>query len=636
MYIHTYLRMHERPMQNSGGVTNFYAIRPRAFRLLHNYFLIFGGINSCVMLPVGLKESKSSSLPANTIAESGLTPVSTAVPQHGLSSSLTSTVNICKYSCTDKAIAEGENVCEAQLNAALFEAEVETEMNSNMNIVDLFKEKAAKRGITVQDVTDSLQNQSSEQNSIITGDCGAVTESTEGAFPGGNVVVKSETLPVTSKPDLTKGAVMSTSMDNTRKHDLALDNNTLSNPDSDIEPKIEDLKKETHESGMEDVTSDHDFQSSDLEKSVNNSAISEVCTSVTTSEDALAAENSSVVTTPLVKDAQVAAFQEIAHLKGIKVGDNKTCSNTSPCDGQLTVIIEAEEFAEYDEQIARFQEMARLNGIKVGDINTRKQLSSDSFSEYIEPVMTENVLESEYYTDMCLYTYPIEQDPQIARFQELARLNGIKVNNSRSSSYSSVSTTNSEDYLCYPEDEIFSVAMHSLDKKGDIFEELAKRNGIKVGKKVVPSDSPIVKTSSINGCGAVPLFGSVFSQASTQTEVKIVMDGCSQTREEDHGILKQTAGVQVSATKEAFGEEYLLWKLDDNASEDDVELCYKELYFDERKAREGLSSSLQNEKDVSANARHNHKRVMDQLKEELSSKSEEIEVCTLNKENGMV
>ena len=588
------------------------------------------------MLPVGLKESKSSSLPANTIAESGLTPVSTAVPQHGLSSSLTSTVNICKYSCTDKAIAEGENVCEAQLNAALFEAEVETEMNSNMNIVDLFKEKAAKRGITVQDVTDSLQNQSSEQNSIITGDCGAVTESTEGAFLEGNVVVKSETLPVTSKPDLTKGAVMSTSMDNTRKHDVALDNNTLSNPDSDIEPKIEDLKKETHESGMEDVTSDHDFQSSDLEKSVNNSAISEVCTSVTTSEDALAAENSSVVTTPLVKDAQVAAFQEIAHLKGIKVGDDKTCSDTSPCDGQLTAIIEAEEFAEYDEQIARFQEMARLNGIKVGDSNTRKQLSSDSFSEYIEPVMTENVLESEYYTDMCLYTYPIEQDPQIARFQELARLNGIKVNNSRSSSYSSVSTTNSEDHLCYPEDEIFSVAMHSLDKKGDIFEELAKRNGIKVGKKVVPSDSPIVKTSSVNGCGAVPLFGSVFSQASTQTEVKIVMDGCSQTREEDHGILKQTAGVQVSATKEAFGEEYLLWKLDDNASEDDVELCYKELYFDERKAREGLSSSLQNEKDMSANARHNHKRVMDQLKEELTSKSEEIEVCTLNKENGMV
>ena len=55
-------------------------------------------------------------------------------------------------------------------------------------------------------------------------------------------------------------------------------------------------------------------------------------------------------------------------------------------------------------------------------------------------------------------------------------------------------------------------------------------------------------------------------------------------------------------------------------------MCYKDLYFDEKKLREELNTCLQNEKDVSANARHNHKRVMDQLKEDLSGKSEEVEV----------
>ena len=505
----------------------------------------------------------------------------------------------------------------------LFEADVESEMNSQLATINLFKDKAAKSGIRVQDATTDIQT---KQQSTQGEDCGTMSK--------GNLLHKSESVPVTSMVDLENGADMSGEDLGSSKCEDSIDSNTLSNTDSNIETKIKEMKKDTFEMGNVEMSTELDSQSFDLKKSANRNAVNGMCTNVTTSESLSTANHLSKVTTSSTEDPQIAVFQEIARLKGIKVGKvpNETCLGIDTA-GQVTEHIEdVEDFidvldlTEEDEQIARFQEMARLNGIKVGG-KSGGWISADYCSESL---MTDNADESsEYYTDMDLYPY--EPDPQIAKFQELARLSGIRVNSSQSSSYSSVSTANSEEHLCALGDGIYPtfMAMHSVDTKGDIFEELAKRNGIKVGKKTVPSEAAVVKKSSACDCSAHSLFASVCSQASTQTEVTVVVDCFSQTSEEDCGILKQTTGVQVSATKEAFETEYLVWKLDENASEDVADLSYKELYFDERKAREELSVSLQNEKDVSASARHNHKRVMDQLKEELSSKAEENEACTV-------
>ena len=284
--------------------------------------------------------------------------------------------------------------------------------------------------------------------------------------------------------------------------------------------------------------------------------------------------------------------------------------------------------------------MAWLNGIKVGKDDTGRL--SDTCSESIESIVAGNIQESEYWTETC----PLQEDAQIARFQELAKLKGIKVTPrgkwSNNSSGSSLSSASSDECLCLSDDETCQVVAQT---KGDIFEKLAKRNGIKIGKSDVTyaldtlsvagvsTDHSVLlnvnaPSFSVNTSTSVQYPGKasiVFSQAGTQTEVTVV--NCeSQTCEKDFGLVKQSRGVQVDVEKEAFEEEFVMWKLDENAAGDDVEMCYKELYFKERKDRQELSESLQNEKDVFANTKHNHRRVMEQLKEELSSKTEETEV----------
>ena len=324
------------------------------------------------------------------------------------------------------------------------------------------------------------------------------------------------------------------------------------------------------------------------------------------------------------------AFEEIACQIGIKVGsvpENSISSVTSPGLHRVAAVVEADGLdacTKQDPQISRFEEMAWLNGIKVGKKKTDR-LSASS-SESSDSVVPENIQEIEFCTD----TYLLEEDPQIARFQESAWLRGIKVSGKLSSvsSSSSLSPATSDDYLIYhPSDEIREVAAQT---KGGTFEELVRRNGIKFGKPAVPTETFNVAGVSAENCDC-RLHGStassvesmerasiVFNHAATQTEV-ITVDCHSQT-------CKQSTQVQVDALREAFAEEFMLWKLDESAAGDDVELCYKELYLKEKKTVEELSESLQNEKDVSANTKHNHKRVMEQLKEELSSKSEEIEV----------
>ena len=576
------------------------------------------------MIPAGLKDKVelTGACRSETCLGSNVTSLSTTMPQLGLSRSSSSAENDDgDNSCSEKCIAEVQNVSEGQENASLFEAEVELEMNSKLSAVDLFKNKAARSGIKIQDTSNSVQIQTGESDTLA-GDHETVAKEAEGGLSGENRVYKSDI------------GTCEAVADNTRKPVCDLGSDTQSNADTflESEPKIESLKMKTSGSRMTETTSKHDSPDLDIMKRVENSGIGKVCASITTSGSVLTtvvSEHVSTVTSSLVEDAQIKAFQEIACLRGIKVGDlpNETGS-VSNFTGHLEVenLADAVDFTERDAQIARFQEMARMNGIKVGDRNTGK-LSSDTCSREFESLMAENAQDSEYYTG--IYTYPFEQDPQIAMFQEIAPLKGIKVSQSRSSSYSSISPANSEDHLCPLGDALNPTVMHNSDSKGDVFEELAKRNGIKVGKSVVaPSVTPVVNKTFVNDFGVQPTFTTttVSSHVSTQTEVTAVVDCFSQTSEEDRGILKRATRVQVSPSKEAFEEEYSLWKLDENVSGDVEKLCYKKLYLDEKKMREELSASVQNEKDVSASARHNHKRAMDQLKEELSGKSEEVEV----------
>lgn len=567
------------------------------------------------MLSAGLNNKAES-----VITESDLTSVSTTAPQQDLSRSLSSSVNDIKISCGNESSPKGQDTSEAQEEMSLFEAEVETEMNSKPTAFDLFKEKAVKSGIVhvVQDVADSARNQT-EQNSSQSVNSETVSKGgAQFGFSKGKLVDELKAKPVVSTSD--------SQVENVNELESTNVNNTLGNADTQNETKIEDINKENVKTSMVEMTANHNSQSFDLTKSTKNGRSSEECLNMTSSESMSTVDSVSMDTTYSVEDAQIAAFQEVARLKGIKVGrvSNEAKSSTDPCKEQRTESVEADDFADVfdftqqDVQIARFQEMARLNGIKVGG---SKRFLSDSCSENVESVLVENPQESEYYSAMESEMTLLETDPQIARFQELAQMNGIKVNSSRSSSYSSVSTANSDVYFCTPGNGNYSIEMQSPDMKGDIFEQLAKRNGIKVGKKTDPKELPVMKNAI------------VLSEASTQTEVTIVVDCHSQTCEENCNISKQNAGVQVSATKEAFEEEYFLWKLDDNAVDDEAELRYKDLYFDERRAREELSGSLQNEKDISASVRHNHKRAVDELKEELSSKTEESEV--LYSQNGI-
>lgn len=54
-----------------------------------------------------------------------------------------------------------------------------------------------------------------------------------------------------------------------------------------------------------------------------------------------------------------------------------------------------------------------------------------------------------------------------------------------------------------------------------------------------------------------------------------------------------------------------MWKFDESVGGDDVELCYRDLYFKEKKVVEEFSESLYNEKDVLVNIRYNYKRIME-------------------------
>ena len=554
------------------------------------------------MLSAGLNNNTES-----VITESDLTSVSTTAPQQDFSTSLSSSVNDIKNSCSNESSSKGQNTSEVREDVSLFEAEVETEMNSKPSALDLFKDKAARSGIKVQYVTDSARIET-EQNSSQSGNSETVAKGVECGFSKERLVDELEAKPVVPISDLGNGNEL----------ECTNGSNTLGNADSQSKTKIEDISKENVKTLMVEMTANHNSQSSGVTKSTENDGSSEACLSMTPSESTPTMDS---VTTSLIEDTQIAAFQEIARLKGIKVGrvTNEASPSTHPCKGQRTETVEADDFTDVldvtqqDAKIARFQEMARLNGIRVGGSNTGTVLG-ESCSENVESVFVENPQESEYYSAMESEMSLLEMDPQIARFQELAQMNGSKVNNSRSSSYSSVSTANSDDHFYTPGNGNYCIEMHSLDTKGVVFEQLAKRNGIKVEKKAGPEEIPVMTNAS------------VLCQASTQTEVTVVVDCHSQTCDENHNISRQNTGVQVSATKEAFEEEYVLWKLDDNAVDNEAELSYKDLYFDERRAWEELSASLQNEKDVSASVRHSHKRVMDELKEELSSKAEEFEV----------
>ena len=521
------------------------------------------------------------------------------------------------------------------LNAQGFSAPSQflTESNNNSKsctseILSLFKSKAAMSGIKVEEDTDLVVDKL--QSTI------SHTVEGEEEEEAKRLVESLAQIPETATK-MTDLAVTNEDIANDLEH--ALGNKPLGELDSEA------MQLSSEEGRDVEITSEGEAYV--VEKSESTSKIENqevpACMpgmiqegteygTVTTAVNTLNGEH---VAISMKEDAQIAAFEEIARQIGIKVGSvPKNSPGVQRVETAAAVEVDGlDACTEQDAQISRFEEMAWLNGIKVGK-KTTDRLSA-SCSESSDSVAPENIQENEFYTD----TYLLEEDPQIARFQESAWLRGIKVSGKLSnvSSSSSLSPATSDDYLIYhPSDDIHEVAE---EKKRNTFEELARRNGIKIGKPVFPSE-----TLNIAGVSAdnshCQLYGNtptsvesmkrasfVFNSASTQTEV-ITADCYSQTCEKDHGVVKQSKQVQVDALREAFAEEFMMWKLDESAGGDDVELCYKDLYFQEKKAAEELSESLQNEKDVSANTKHNHKRVMEQLKEELSSKTEEIEVLT--------
>ena len=496
--------------------------------------------------------------------------------------------------------------------------------------LSLFKSKAAMIGIKVEEDTDLVVDK--EVQSHITH-----TVVSEGEEPK-RAVESLAQIPETATKMIDLAV---TNEDSVNNLEHALGSRPLWELDSEV------IQLSTEEDGDVEINSEGETRVGENSESTSKAENQEesACTTGmrqeseeydngTPSQNTLNIEH---VAVSMKEDAQIVAFEEIARQIGIKVGSvpkNSVSSNTSPGVHRVetAAVVEADGLdahTEQDAQISRFEEMAWLNGIKVG--KKKSDRLSASCSESSDSVVSENIQENEFCTD----TYLLEEDPQIARFQESAWLRGIKVSGSNVSSSSSLSPATSDDYLVYyPSDEIREVAAQT---KGNTFEELARRNGIKIGKPVVPTETfNIAGVSTNNSHGR--LHGNtassvesterasiVFNHASTQTQVTTV-DCHSQTCEKDHGLLKQSTQVQVDAVREAFTEEFIMWKLDESAAGDDVELCYKELYFKEKKAAEELGESLQNEKDVSANTKHNHKRIMEQLKEELSSKTEEIEV----------
>lgn len=528
-----------------------------------------------------------------------------------------------------KHVIEGQNAVNAQGNGAPVQVVLANEMNpksSTTDTLDIFKNKAAKIGIKVQEATDSGVNR--EENSR-----GTRTITSEGAEPeqSGENPAQSCVKTVMEMNGLAAGA---------KDPELALGSETLSESDSELEvfnfgQDVDVKKTEPRRVTCGDGVSDSKSNLEELsfkpgvseETGVTNTCNmkNKVTDKVTTTEKTSNTEQASTIS--LEEDPQIVAFEEIARQNGIKVSSAPSASveevkgNTAATDNTdiwhryldwLNEIEDGEKntnsLTDSADVLQRYSTWLKHTCNEIPGVGEKNTLSGSS-SESFESVTTEDVQETEYWTDT-----PFEEDPQLARFQELARLKGIKVSGnklSNSSSSSSLSPATSIEQLCHPGDEI----RHMVT--GDIFENLAKRNGIKIGKPVVSTVKSLQRATI------------VYSQASTQTEIATV-DCHSQTCEKDHGlVIRQTAEVQVDAVREAFEEEFVLWKLDENATGDSEELCYKELYFEERKALEELTESLHNEKDVSANTKHNHKRVMEQLKEELSNKTEETEVHTI-------
>ena len=548
----------------------------------------------------------------------------------------------------EKPVTEGQNAVNDQENNA--SVVMETENNSKSSSSDklsCFKNKAAMIGIKVREDTDLVVK---KEHTIETHTL--VNEDTKGK----QLAEKPAQTPQTAM-DVADLAARNEGSASNLEHEPGTHSRTLGEADMHElaqSSSEEDVAVEVKSEGGLCVDENSDSKSKvenqeelalthgmTEEAGVKDNNEGKTYDEVTTMENMVKTEN---VMVSLNEDVQIVTFEEIARQKGMKVGtasESKTFSVTSPSVEEVSGNVEEENldslnFAEEDAQIAKFEEMAWLNGIKVGKDHTERL--SDSCSESSESLATDNVQESESWTE----TYPFEEDAQIARFQEIARLKGIKVASSgkwsHNSSHSSLSPATSDDYLCHSGDEICQMVEQT---KGDIFEKLAMRNGIKIGKSTVASDTLNLAGVSaeysqviLNGCNATSSNKTaiVFSEAGTQTEVTTV-DCHSQTCEKDLGLFKQSTEVQVDVVREAFEEEFVMWKLDDNAAGDNVEMCYKELYFKERKDREELSESLQNEKDVSANTKHNHKRVMEQLKEELSTKTEETEVPMSGSQN---
>ena len=560
---------------------------------------------SCSIIPAGSKDKVAVTSAYSSVVNSTSdavggdegTLISTTLAQVVLpSSSLSAEAESWENSCRETHVGKVENAPEATGCASGFEAEVEKEMNTVFPAIDLFKNTVAGNCLRIEETKDCEKIQS-VQGYNLSKECEVIDEETV------HIVGKlsTENKPVTGS------------------YEPVVSFEAPGKPDA---LQCEKFETKTLETRMGKTSSKDESENLDVEKEEESFETDKAsCDTVAPSGTVLTSEHVAAGERSLTEAAQIKTFQELARLNGIKVG-NVSGENYSTTNSYKELVSGAESVADtqedQDAQIAKFQEMARLNGIKVGDGNPSKN-SGDSSLEQLEFIMDENAQGSDYYTDMYTCPYELDPDPQIALFQEIARLKGIKVSNSRSSSHCSSSPAPSEDLFFPQEDMLDLPAKHSVVTKRGVFEELAKRNGIKVGKS---TETPVSAKKCRNDCVATPPVTSV-TQASTQTDVTVVFDRCCQTGMETN----KTIGVQVSASKEAFEEEYLLWKLDDKATEDEGDdLCYKDLYFDEKKSREELNTCLQNEKDVSANARHNHKRVMDQLKEDISGKSEEVEV----------
>lgn len=603
------------------------------------------------MLSVGSKVRKDSD--STCTHRTATPPTDDLANRDGEWLSTSTSRNVSPWECSSpSSVGNYYELANKEDNVTCSEGNVLTEnviKSSTSDTLDLFKNKVTASGIKFQDITGL--NEGREP---------ALTQS------GENLAQSSETsMEMTNLHGPAKSDNVAANLEH------APDTETLDKVDTDLiqfinknDADVEDTRPE-QEMSTEKIESKSNLKKHEewafrteivKEMRVENSkegAVNDRGTCATNENS----PNTEHISSLKEEDVQIAAFQEIARRKGIKVGNSsyQTCLATSSNAEKVEENIEADcldilDFTE-DVQIAKFQEMAWLNGIKVGGKRLKsrscsessesfkgKTLESRSHSESSESFTTGTAQETE-----CLAgaAYPYEEDNQIVRFQEIARLKGIRVTQtgilSNSSSCSSLSLANSDDHLHYSGEESCPVVTPTYTT-GDKFEELAKRNGIKIGKSVAPSGSlNVVGPSGDNmlkvqhGSETCSSFKSpervavVFCESSTQTEVPTA-DCFSQTCEKDLGLFKQSTGVQVDAVKEAFEEEFTQWKLDDNAAGDSEELCYRELYFTERNAREALKDSLQNEKDVSAYTKHNHKRVMEQLKEELNSKTEEIEV----------